>query len=145
MRTIRAQSTRKNGRMWPSEMDVSARLPLLTGIAAASPQEQDPSNELTTTSSKFSPAFRSAKFFQTTWSSAGPNSRCSSPFIIKIDSSSKPRAGPAYKASVRDCAFAETDTTKTSNRALNVHNMVILERHYISGVTKDGKKERRKR
>src|SRR5436309_8145688 len=112
-------------------MDVSAKLAVIAGFDAGSSTAHKPSNELTATNSKSSPAFRSAKVFHTTSSPAGASNRCNSARMITPDPASSPRGHSAYNASVRVCAFAQADTHKMSNKALNVHDMVTLRRHYI--------------
>src|SRR5437016_3468158 len=104
-------------------MDVSARLAAVDADAVSSP-EQDPSNELTATSSKFSPAFRSAGLFHTTLIPAGKSKRHNSARINSDASRSSPRADPAYKARVRVCAFAQTEKHAASSKTLKVNDMV---------------------
>ena len=96
---MRVQATRKNGRMCPLEIDVSARLVLAETVGTA-PVVNSP-NELTTTNSKFSPEFRSVRLFQTISRSAGASNLCNSTRIIRSDSESSPRAESVYNASVR--------------------------------------------
>src|SRR4051812_42616636 len=112
-------------------MEVSARLADIDGAALSVPP-QVLSNVATATMSKFSSPLRSAKVFQTTSIAAGASNCCSSARIVRWVSVSMVPAGPRYKASLRVCAWAQNDTHKTSNKALNVHDMVTLELNYIS-------------